>query len=382
MRPHIAMLADFDTTKRPRPHRMIIALRDIARLFVIAREASPEAGARCFSFPAPESNAQTRTKKQNERIKALCDSGEFAPLIYTKERAQIPALLDSLPKLDLIIVEDIALLPFACDYKEKHACKILVDLREFYPLEYEDKQWLEGLGKLFAHLCAQYLPKADGCLCVSAPIAARYLQDFGIASILYYSLPPYHNLTPSKTSAPIRLIYHGLISEERGSTNLLELAKELGDGYEIYCQVLSNRSDFLARFITQADPIPNCHILPPVSLEEIIPSCNGFDIGIISLQDTSFNNKNAMPNKLFEYIQSRLCVVATPLDSIKEFFAHYEVGITSSDFSASSIAHAVRSLSIAQIMAYKSRAHSYAKELSLDSNAKKARQIVRDLLAK
>ena len=382
MRPHIAMLADFDTTKRPRPHRMIIALRDIARLFVIAREASPEAGARCFSFPAPESNAQTRTKKQNERIKALCDSGEFAPLIYTKERAQIPALLDSLPKLDLIIVEDIALLPFACDYKEKHACKILVDLREFYPLEYEDKQWLEGLGKLFAHLCAQYLPKADGCLCVSAPIAARYLQDFGIASILDYSLPPYHNLTPSKTSAPIRLIYHGLISEERGSTNLLELAKELGDGYEIYCQVLSNRSDFLARFITQADPIPNCHILPPVSLEEIIPSCNGFDIGIISLQDTSFNNKNAMPNKLFEYIQSRLCVVATPLDSIKEFFAHYEVGITSSDFSASSIAHAVRSLSIAQIMAYKSRAHSYAKELSLDSNAKKARQIVRDLLAK
>lgn len=376
------MLADFDTTKRPRPHRMIIALRDIARLFVIAREASPEAGARCFSFPAPESNAQTRTKKQNERIKALCDSGEFAPLIYTKERAQIPALLDSLPKLDLIIVEDIALLPFACDYKEKHACKILVDLREFYPLEYEDKQWLEGLGKLFAHLCAQYLPKADGCLCVSAPIAARYLQDFGIASILYYSLPPYHNLTPSKTSAPIRLIYHGLISEERGSTNLLELAKELGDGYEIYCQVLSNRSDFLARFIAQADPIPNCHILPPVSLEEIIPSCNGFDIGIISLQDTSFNNKNAMPNKLFEYIQSRLCVVATPLDSIKEFFAHYEVGITSSDFSASSIAHAVRSLSIAQIMAYKSRAHSYAKELSLDSNAKKARQIVRDLLAK
>ena len=375
------MLADFDTTKRPRPHRMIAALRDVARLFVIAREASPEVGAHCFSFPAPESNAQTRTKEQNERIKALCDRGEFAPLIYTKKRAQIPALLDSLPKLDLIIVEDIALLPFACDYKEKHSCKILVDLREFYPLEYEDKQWLEGLGKLFAHLCERYLPKADGCLCVSAPIAARYLQDFGIASILYYSLPPYHNLTPSETSAPIRLIYHGLISEERGSTNLLELAKELGEGYEIYCQVLSNNSDFLAHFIAQAAPIPNCHILPPVSLEEIIPSCNGFDIGIISLQDTSFNNKNAMPNKLFEYIQSRLCVVATPLDSIREFFTHYEVGITSSDFSASSLAHAVRSLSPAQIMAYKVRAHSYAKELSLESNATKARHIVRDLLS-
>lgn len=73
-------------------------------------------------------------------------------------------------------------------------------------------------------------------------------------------------------------------------------------------------------------------------------------------------------------------MVATPLDSIREFFTHYEVGITSSDFSASSLAHAVRSLSSAQIMAYKVRAHSYAKELSLESNATKARHIVRDLL--
>lgn len=374
------MLADFDTTKRPRPHRMISALKDIAQMFVIAREASQENGARCFSFPAPESNAQTRTKEQNARIHFLCEQGDFAPLIYTKNRATIPKILESLPRLNLIIVEDLALLPFACDYKEKYPCKILVDLREFYPLEYEDKQWLEGLGRFFTHLCKHYLPKADCCLCVSTPIIDRYAKDFGIASILYYSLPPYHSLTPSAISTPIKLIYHGLISEERGSTNLLELATELGKGYEIYCQVLSNNSDFLARFIAQAAPIPNCHILPPVSLEEIIPSCNDFDIGIISLQDTSFNNKNAMPNKLFEYIQSRLCVVATPLDSIREFFRHYEVGITSSDFSASSLAQAVRSLSPAQIMAYKIRSHSHAQELSLESNAKKARQIVRDLL--
>lgn len=374
------MLADFDTTKRPRPHRMIAALKDIAQLFVIAREASDEDGARCFSFPAPESNAQTRTKEQNERIKALCDRGEFAPLIYTKERAQIPALLDSLPKLDLIIVEDIALLPFACDYKEKHTCKILVDLREFYPLEYEDKQWLEGLGRFFSHLCSYYLPQADACLCVSAPIAARYERDFGVKSILYYSLPPYYNLTPSAISTPIKLIYHGLISQERGSTNLLELAKELGAGYELYCQVLSNNSDFFAQFIAQAAPIPNCHILPPVSLEEIVPSCNGFDIGIISLQDTSFNNKNAMPNKLFEYIQSRLCVVATPLDSLREFFTNYATGCIAKDFSTKALADTITSLTPKHIATFKANSHSYAQELSLESNATKARHIVRDLL--
>lgn len=388
MKPHIAMLADFDTTKRPRPHRMIESLKSMAHLYVIARETSPESGARCFSFPAPAHNAQTRTKEQNARIHSLCEQGDFAPLIYTKERECIPAILHSLPKLHLIIVEDIALLPFACDYKREsnNTCKILVDLREFYPLEYEDPAWLGGLGKLFSHLCAHYLPQADACLCVSEPIATRYEREFGVKSTLYYSLPPFYDLQPSPTSStatldsPIRLIYHGLISAERGSANLLELAQLLGNGYELSCMVLSNNTTYLAHFIHQAESIPNLTILPPVRLEEIVPRCNEFDIGVISLQDSSFNNKNAMPNKLFEYIQSRLCVIATPLDSLQVFFARYPVGRVAHGYSTPELARAITSLLGKEIAAYKHASHTYAKALSLETNAQKARDIVRALL--
>ena len=398
MKPHIAILADFDTTKRPRPHRMIESLKSMAHLYVIARETSPESGARCFSFPAPTHNAQTRTKEQNEKIRSLCEQGDFAPLIYTKERECIPTILRSLPKLHLIIVEDIVLLPFACDYKressggkcrkdENHnSCKILVDLREFYPLEYEDPAWLGGLGKLFSHLCTHYLPQADACLCVSEPIAARYEREFGVKSTLYYSLPPFYNLSPSPIessttpASPLRLIYHGLISAERGSTNLLELARLLGSGYELSCMVLSNNTDYLAHFIRQAESIPNLTILPPVCLEEIVPRCNEFDIGVISLQDSSFNNKNAMPNKLFEYIQSRLCVISTPLDSLRTFFARYPVGRVAQGYGAPELARAITSLSCEEILEYKRASHTYARELSLETNAQKARDLVRALL--
>lgn len=378
--PNIAILADFDTTKRPRPHRMVQTLKESANVFVIARQASVEQGALCFSFPAPTDSASTRTKAQNDYIQSLCTRGEFTPLIYTKNRTKIPKILYALPKLNLIIVEDIALLPFACAYKQEFGSKIMVDLREFYPLEYENEQWQKGLGKFFTHLCAHYLPMADACLCVSEPIAARYMRDFGIKSEVYYSLPPFYALLPTPIHKPIQIIYHGLISKDRHSENLLDLAAMLGTGYMLNLMILSNDTHYLQTFKNQAKPLSNVQFLPPVELETIIPFCNRFDIGILSLEPNSFNNANAMPNKLFEYIQSRLCILSSPIPSISEFLGQFGVGIVAQDFGANALMRALNTLDSATIATYKAHSHKHAKTLSLESNTKRLQAIIQNLI--
>ncbi|OBV29155.1 hypothetical protein BKN38_00950 [Helicobacter sp. CLO-3] len=455
-RPRIAVLADFDTTKRPRPHHIIALLKDIAEVFVIAREQSDESGAHCFAFPAPAENAATRSAKQKARITDLCQKGDFAPLIYTPNRAIISDILRALPRLDLLIVEDIALLPFACDYKREvlqadsitkesatkkaestqtttpkstqsnalestkpaestksraldsatqkpaildsttpesalldsalldsvaldsathPAPKIICDLREFYPLEYEDEAWQAGLGRFFTHLCARYLKEADLCLCVSEAICARYVRDFGIAPRLYLSLPPHldslhykklrnaaqkrqirestarrhakYNIrhhAPKTKPIKARILYHGFISRDRDSLNLLRLARLLGDKYKLHCMVVCNDARFLRDFCARAKRQRNIRIIPPVPMSDIIAQSVGYDIGILTLQPNSFNNAHAMPNKLFEYIQSRLCVISTPIPSVRAFLRDFGAGRVASDFSAQSLARTIRAI--------------------------------------
>ncbi len=379
LKPNIAIMADFDIAKRPRPFRMAYALKDTYNVSLIARECSNIEDFSCFSFPPPSCNASTRTALESKILLEHCQSGNFAPLIYTPNRLKISQILESLPILDAIIIEDIALLPFACTYKQKHNAKILVDLREFYPLEYEDKQFQEGLGKFFTFLCATYLKEADLCITISKNIARRYKQDFGIESKIYYSLPPFVKLKTSPTSTPIKIIYHGFISKDRDSLNLLELARILGNGYKVFCMVLSNDSGFLSEFHTKAQHIENLEILPPVKLEEIVRFCNRFDIGVISLRPNSFNNANAMPNKLFEYIQSRLCVVSSPIASIKDFLESYRLGIVADEFGADSLAQAIQSLTIHDIDLYKAESNTRAKELSLITNQKKILGFLQEL---
>lgn len=424
-RPRIAVLADFDTTKRPRPHRIIALLKDIAEVFVIAREQSDERGAHCFSFPAPAESAATRSAEQKARIAELCQKGDFAPLIYTPNRASISDILRSLPRLDLLIVEDIALLPFACDYKRevlqadsiakeskaskaestqsnapesakpaestksraldsttpestlldsafsdsttRPAPKIICDLREFYPLEYEDEAWQAGLGRFFTHLCAHYLKEADLCLCISEAICARYERDFGIAPRLYLSLPPHldalhykklrnaaqkrqmrestaRHRAPKPKPPKARILYHGFISRDRDSLNLLRLARLLGDEYELHCMVVCNDALFLRDFCMRAKRQRNIRIIPPVPMSDIIAQSVNYDIGILTLQPNSFNNAHAMPNKLFEYIQSRLCVISTPIPSVRAFLRDFGAGRVAIDFSVQSLARTIRAI--------------------------------------
>ncbi|WP_288546706.1 capsular biosynthesis protein [uncultured Helicobacter sp.] len=378
-KPNVAIMADFDIAKRPRPFALTQILKTKCNLFLIARECSHIKGTQSFSFPPPRTNASTRTQQEKQILRHNCIHRNFAPLIYTPNRLHITEILRSLPKMDLLIVEDITLLPFASEYKAIHHCKIVLDLREFYPLEYEDKQWQETLGQFFYFLCQNYLKNANLCLCVSENIAKRYKQEFGIDSRIYYSLPAFFDMRPTSIHKPIEIIYHGFISIDRDSYNLIELAKILGDDFLVNLMVVSHNQELLDHFTHTAKKVPNIRILPPVAMQEIIPFCNRFDIGILSLQPNSFNNANAMPNKLFEYIQSRLCVISTPIQSIATFLQTYQVGVVSLGFTPSHLACTIRSLSPKQILFHKEQSHFYAKSLSIESNQHKIMEFLKEL---
>ncbi|WP_095269943.1 capsular biosynthesis protein [Helicobacter sp. 13S00477-4] len=381
MKRKIAILCDFDIAKRPRPFRMIKMLQEEYKIFAISKEGSFIQGIECFSFPAAKSSKQ-RTQKEDQIIQSYCYNREFDKLIYTPNRRVITDILTSIPVLDLIIVEDITLLPFASDYVLRHPnTKILIDLREYYPLEYEnDFLWLETFGVFFKYLCTQYLPCVDFAITVSEGIAMRYQKDFGIACEIFYSLPPFFDLVPSKLSCRFEIIYHGFLSPDRHSKNLLQIAHLLDERFCLNIMGLSNQKGFIEGMQQEAQNISNLKFLAPVCMEDIIPFCNRFDIGLITLPKNGFNNTYALPNKFFEYIQSRLCVVSTPIFEVKSLIEEFNIGQCANGFEAEDVARVLNGLDKRLLGAYKHNASNIAQKYSTQTNHSKIISIIEGIL--
>ncbi|BDB63891.1 hypothetical protein T36_0338 [Helicobacter cinaedi] len=392
---YISLLCDHNITQKPRSSRMLQLLDMIRQegaklnLSVIAKACDKSAfealgiESRLLCFERDKSSKE-RTQQENELILQYCQSGNFAPLIYTPNRKSIPHLLDSLPPQDVLIVEDITLLPFAREYKKNNPqCKILIDLREFYPLEYEnDEMWLQGLGRFFAYLCEQYLPCVDVAISVSEGLCERYKSDFGIACELFYSLPPFFDCKPKPTlEREIKILYHGFISPDRSSMELLNLAQSLLESpYKLYVMALSNQKGFLESFQSKASEIPSLELLPPVALGEIIPVSVDYDIGLIPFKPTTFNLAHCMPNKLFEYLQARLAILSTPLQDMSHFLNTHKCGIITNGFESSDIFLALTRHTKDDIDRLKHNAHLVAQKWHLDMNLKILKNVLGDVL--
>lgn len=379
MRKNIILLSDFNVNKRPRPFRMVEMLKHSFDLYVIARECTPISGVKTFSYPAAK-NSKQRTKEEQEALIQQCKSNDFLPLIFTPNRLAIKELMQTISDVALIIVEDITLLAFATWYKEKYPkTKILIDLREYYPLEYENNQeWLDSFGKFFYFLCKEYLPMVDFAITVSEGIAKKYLDTFKLHCEIFYSLPPYFNLNPSPLGKKINIVYHGFLSPDRNSHFLIEIANYLEDRFHLYILGLSNQANFLENL--QKNAPSNTSFLPPVAMQEIIPFTNQFDLGILTLSPNTFNNANAMPNKFFEYIQARLGIITTPLPSLLPLISQYKLGVCSANFSAKSIASSLNSLDTNQILKLKLASHQASSILNYKQNQKKILKIIYSLL--
>ncbi|WP_027327100.1 hypothetical protein [Helicobacter pametensis] len=377
---NVAILCDSNPLTRPRPHRLIQMLKNHHSLFVFGVNCPDIKGMQSFAFP-PLKSAKDRTPKEQEELESALKNQEFHPLIFTPNRLILQHQLLSTPHLDLLIIEDLVLLPIALSYKESYPdVKLMIDLREFYPLEYEnDPSWLESFGRFFSYLCDSYLHQVDMALTVSEGLKQRYRESYDLECELFLSLPPFFDLKPTQNPR-IELVYHGFISADRESENLLEIGSSLASHLHLNIIALSNHPRFLESFVSKAQQIPSISILPPVSLEEIIPFTHRFDLGLITLKPNGFNNTHALPNKFFEYIQARLGVIATPLPSLKPIIESHHLGICSKDFETQSLISLLNSLDVQTIKTLKNHAHKASHSLNLSSNQAKILSLISSLL--
>ncbi|HEX8399466.1 MAG TPA: hypothetical protein VF644_18675, partial [Pyrinomonadaceae bacterium] len=99
-------------------------------------------------------------------------------------------------------------------------------------------------------------------------------------------------------------------------------------------------------------------------------------VGIYSLAPTNFNNKYALPNKLFEFIQGRLAICIAPSPEMVRIVKEFDLGIVADDFTPQAIAAAIKSLTTEKITRFKAQSDKSARELSAENNREKFLRLV------
>ena len=200
------------------------------------------------------------------------------------------------------------------------------------------------------------------------------------------SLPTYYPLEPTPINAhKIKILYHGALNRNRDIDKVIEMCQYLDERFCIDFIFTGGENAFRAKIQSRIAQLQEqgkaVRILPPVKLEQIVPFGNNYDIGLVYIPLHNHNLLATLPNKFFEYIQSRLAVLIPPIEQLQGFGDKYNNIVVAKDFAIKSLADSLNVLSSEEIMALKICSHRAAKELNLTHNAPFVRKMVRELLS-
>lgn len=366
----------------PRVYRQIQAFKDKYDVMTVGYSSSNITGVNHHTSYSKNLNIITRVKYRLFRKKLLTEKR------YEKLYWSNPLIKNSYKKLknfrfDVIIANDINTLPLAL--KVKHEAKLLFDAHEYFPRHYEhDQVWVKYYKPYNTYLCNKYISMADKVITVSEGIAEEYSKHFNIKKPeIITNAVKYHELAPTTINDnSIKIIHHGSAHPARRIEKMIEIMDYVDQRFKLDLMLVPTDENYYEKLQKMADARDNVRIISPVPMKEIVRKVNSYDIGISIFPPTTFNLKNALPNKLFEFIQARLMILIGPSKEMAKFVNSYELGIVAKSFEPKDIAAELNGLISMDITRYKSNSHIASQELNAKYNEKKLINIIETLLEK
>jgi len=288
-----------------------------------------------------------------------------------------------LNQIDLIVCNDISALELGHTIA-KEKIPIWVDLHEYSPRQFENyKKWNTLMKPYVYWQTKKYLPKCQAITTVCAGLAKEYEKEFDVKiDALVYNAPAYEKLVPSEVSTTIKLVHHGGATRHRYLERMIEMMQYLDDNYSLDFYLMANdeNSKSYELELKKLSKNQNINFNPPVPTREIARTINKYDIGLFILEPVNFNYLNALPNKIFEFIQARLAIAVTPNPEMKGLVEKYKLGVVADNYSPKDMANKISLLSKDEVVFFKENAHSKAQELSALVSEQTINKIVKKLL--
>ncbi len=279
---------------------------------------------------------------------------------------RIKKILDAVEP-DIVICHECFDVPYMAHLKKRYQNKLVFNAHEYYPLEFDERtEWASTWQLFYEDLYRRFLPAVDLMVNVCDSIREKCLEVFLKDSIVIPNAAHLNDLPAQIPRKIIQLIHHGGAIPGRKIEEMIRMMDILGSGYHLTFMLMPNVPQYYQSLQEMASQKSNISFIEPVPFRQIVPTLNQFDIGIYILPPASFNNAIALPNKILEFIQAKLCIAIGPSPEMKRLCEKFELGVVAEAFNAESLAQKISRIDADQLLDYKRNAEKAAQTLSAE----------------
>lgn len=231
------------------------------------------------------------------------------------------------------------------------------------------------------------LPKLKHCYTVCNSIASIYNSKYGTNFQVIRNLPNLKSNNtdsdyqpPFPTDLPV-ILYQGAINYGRGIQEAILAMHQIRDARLVIVGTGDEMNEI--QLLVKHEKLEQKIVITGrVSLEELQRITPFATIGLTVEKDIGLNYRYALPNKLFDYIQAEIPVLASELPEIKAIVDQYRIGKTIQSTTPSQIADGVNDMLSSPVLLdkWKQNCIIAAKELCWEEEEKNLIQIYQSLM--
>ena len=206
----------------------------------------------------------------------------------------------------------------------------------------------------FGRVERRYVPRASGWITVSAPIADHLRRAYDLPEVLVlpnYPLADDDAAEPRDlrglpgaeripVGAPI-VLFIGNATEGRGIEPLVAAVAAI-PGAHLVLLGAGDQEAFVDEVARRHGVAERVHATPRVPPDHVVSYAASATVGVSPIPPASLSYRYSLPNKLFQYMQAGLPVVASDFPQVREVVGTTGAGITVDPRDAVALADAIR----------------------------------------
>ncbi len=304
-------------------------------------------------------------------------------MIFAREYCIRRMLKEETPSI--VHAHDLTALPLASKYAKKEGVRLIFDAHEIYD---HLAQTDDEMAELNSLLLDKYAPSVDRFITINQSIANYYRTNYPKlprAIVVKNAAKPaepisydgrLHEAAGLHRDRKI-VIYQGGYAAKRGLIQLLMAGEYLNPEWSLVYMGWGSLEDELHR-VADALILKNPAIaekirfVPKVKQDELPYWTAGATIGAILYENTGLNHWFCNPNKLWEYPNAGVPIIASPFPEMSSIIDKYELGWYLPDpLNPKAIAEVINQLTEDQIRAASDNCFRFMKEDNWDVYAKR-----------
>lgn len=289
-------------------------------------------------------------------------------------------------KCHMIHANDWEALPVAAEAARITGAKLVFDAHEYSPLMFEDVfiwRWLYS--RPIQYFFKRYFPEVDASMTVAPRIANRYRKEWGLNPFVVMNAPDPVNL-PKKNhlcTNELHLVHHGSANPSRRLELMIEAIGLCRPGIYLNLMIVDSNNAYVRKLKSLAEKLAPGKVtfLQPVSPFQIPEKISRFDIGVYLLNPSNYNQKVALPNKFFDFLQAGLAVCIGPSPSMADIVNEFECGWVVPTFQPKDMAEVINQIDFHELMEKKRSAEEAALHFNAKNEMGKVLNIYQELLS-